>query len=138
MLGSDVANHLDGLQKIWEEICEKAKSGGQERFLSLSARVSQLLGEVQVDDSRLYTEIAVLADKGDISEELARLESHFDQCREALKAHPQGKKLEFLQQELNREFNTIASKAQDVTVKQLVVEAKVVLEKFREQIQNIE
>ncbi|NLF25131.1 MAG: DUF1732 domain-containing protein, partial [Deltaproteobacteria bacterium] len=97
-----------------------------------------LAPEVLVDPASLAGECAVLADRVDVTEELVRLESHLNQFRDALIAPPCGRKLEFVLQEVGREYNTIASKAQDAVVQSLVIEAKCELERMREQVQNIE
>lgn len=105
----------------------------------LHKRVESLLSEVEVDQSKLANEIAFFADRSDISEELERLESHFKQMRELLESkEPCGRPLDFLIQEINREWNTIGSKSQDVSIAHWIVQAKSELEKLREQIQNIE
>ena len=98
----------------------------------LYARLQELLGDRNIDESRLVTEAAIFADKTAIDEETVRLHSHV-----ALD-EPIGRKLDFLTQELNRESNTIGSKCQDVAITRLVVELKSEIEKIREQIQNIE
>ena len=91
------------------------------------------------DESRVLTEVAVFAERCDISEELTRLRSHLNQFRLNLDANiPVGRKLDFIVQEMNREVNTIASKANDREISLYVVELKSLLEKIREQIQNIE
>ena len=107
----------------------------------LEARIRQILGDagVAVDENRLLTECAVWADKIAIDEELVRLRSHFgafyDICASA---EPSGRKLDFLMQELNRETNTIGSKANNASIARIVVNMKGELEKIREQVQNIE
>ena len=94
---------------------------------------------VALDDERLLKEIALFADRSDISEELARLASHFDQFDDCSSAkEPIGRKLDFLVQEMNREINTIGSKANDSSVAAEVIQMKTELERFREQAQNIE
>jgi len=95
--------------------------------------------EIDLDDERILKEIGVFSDRCDISEEVTRLHSHFEKFREYLALdEPVGRPLDFLCQELNREFNTIGSKANDATLAQLIVNAKTELEKVREQIQNVE
>ena len=102
-------------------------------------RLQELLGDRNIDESRLVTEAAIFADKTAIDEETVRLHSHVAQYREILALdEPIGRKLDFLTQELNRESNTIGSKCQDVAITRLVVELKSEIEKIREQIQNIE
>jgi uncharacterized protein (TIGR00255 family) len=105
----------------------------------MKERVASLLGENGIDEARLAQEIAIIADKCDITEELVRFESHLQQFDETLNAaEPVGRKLDFIMQELNREANTIGSKANDAEITLYVVEMKAELEKIREQVQNIE
>lgn len=105
----------------------------------LRQRMEELLGEVILDEARLANEVAFFADKSDISEELARMESHLRQFEGVLGAGESiGRKLEFILQEMNREINTIGSKANDLFLSQQVIEAKSELEKMREQVQNVE
>lgn len=95
--------------------------------------------EGQIDENRLLTEVVLFTDKADISEELTRLSSHCKQFLQSLEiAEPVGRKLDFIIQEMNREINTIGSKANDKQIAQVVVELKTILEKMREQAQNIE
>ena len=95
--------------------------------------------EVDLDDERLIKELALFADRCDVSEELTRLDSHFAKFREYLEAKDApGRALDFLCQELFREFNTIGSKANDAGIAQTIVEAKTEVEKIREQVQNVE
>ncbi len=105
----------------------------------LFKRLSDLGIPLELEDERLAKEIALFADRCDISEEVTRLESHFAKFHEYLHAdEPAGRPLDFLCQELFREFNTIGSKANDPVIAQTVVEAKTELEKIREQVQNVE
>ncbi len=105
----------------------------------LLQRLAQAGLELNLDDERVLRELALFADKCDISEELTRLDSHLGQFRECLEAgSPVGRKLEFILQEVGRELNTIGSKATQIEVSRLVIEAKNELERVREQIQNIE
>lgn len=95
--------------------------------------------ELELSDERVVKEIAIFADKCDISEEITRLQSHFSQFQTCLAAgSPAGRKLEFILQEINREFNTVGSKAHHIVVGERVVEAKNEIERIREQLQNIE
>ena len=106
---------------------------------SLRERIERAGVEVSLDDERLVKEIIFFAEKADITEELTRLESHFAQFAHHLrKQEPVGRTLEFMTQEIAREFNTIGSKANDAEITQLVVRCKSEMEKIREQIQNIE
>ena len=103
------------------------------------ARMRELLQDAKVDEQRLLTEAAVFADKVAVDEETVRLRSHIAQLGEIFKSEePVGRKLDFLVQEINREANTIGSKAQDVEIAKRVIEIKAEVEKIREQIQNIE
>jgi len=105
----------------------------------LRENVSRLTGEVKVDEWRLAQEVAYFADRSDVTEELVRVRSHLAQFQSFLNAGGAlGRKLDFLVQELNREVNTIGSKASDTLVSSMVVEMKAELEKIREQVQNVE
>ncbi len=105
----------------------------------LEQKVRELLENAQVDEQRLITETAIFADKVAVDEETVRLRSHIKQLESLLEsAEPIGKKLDFIVQEMNRETNTIGSKAQDVEIAHIVVDIKSEIEKIREQIQNVE
>jgi uncharacterized protein (TIGR00255 family) len=105
----------------------------------LSERIKDLLDEAVIDENRLSLEVAIFADKSSIDEEITRLNSHIIQVRETLKSEePVGRKLDFLVQEMNREANTIASKANDLEITNFALNIKNEIEKIREQIQNIE
>lgn len=137
-LKQDLRGHLDDLQRLWAEV-QACTDGIAERLHArLEERITRLLAD-KVDPGRLAQEAAVLADKADVSEELARLRSHFKQFSDALESDvPVGRKLEFLVQELNREINTIGSKAAEHPISARVVEMKSVLERIREQAANVE
>ena len=108
----------------------------KERFME---RLRLLFGDAQYDENRVLQEAAIIAEKTDISEEITRIHSHVKQMRQILSAGDTiGRKLEFLLQELNREVNTVASKADDYRVSSITVEMKAELEKMREQAQNIQ
>jgi len=107
----------------------------------LRDRLDRLLADsgLQVDSGRLDAEIVLLADRSDVTEELVRLDSHFDQFQKLLEADgPVGRRLDFLLQEIGRESNTIGAKSQDAPIAHLVVEMKAELERIREQVQNVE
>lgn len=105
----------------------------------ITERVQDFLTELEIDEARLLTEAALFAEKCNIDEELTRLDSHCNQIQHILSlTEPVGRKLDFLVQEMNREINTIGSKANDLTISRGVVEVKSELEKIREQVQNIE
>ena len=107
--------------------------------MKLNDRIATLLGNVEVDRARLATEVALFADKASIDEEITRLHSHIAQMRSLLvDQEPAGRKLDFVVQEMNREFNTIGSKANDGELTKLVLTGKAEIEKIREQVQNIE
>jgi len=121
-----------------KEISEAEITGYKDK---LDARIHQLLEDyaVKVDEQRILTEVAIFADRAAIDEEIVRLHSHFDALNEILDSpEPAGRKLDFLLQEMNRETNTIGSKANNANIARLVVDMKSELEKIREQIQNIE
>ena len=105
----------------------------------LQKRIEELLGQGELDESRLAQEVAILAEKSDITEEVIRFKSHIQQFRALIKASgPRGRQLEFLLQEMHREINTIGSKANDVEIAQKVIQLKTELERLREQVQNVE
>ncbi len=111
----------------------------QEIFDKMKGRVEKLLGSEIPDPSRLYQELAVYADRGDITEEIVRLDSHMIQFEQTLnRADSVGKTLDFLLQEIGREVNTIGSKANDAEIAGHVVQMKAELERIREQVQNVE
>ena len=111
----------------------------ERRAARLRERIQLLLGEASVDETRIATEVAVWADKTDVSEELARLRAHLDQFANLTRdGGTIGRTLDFLMQEMNREVNTLGAKADDLEIAQAVIAAKGTLEKMREQAQNIE
>ena len=104
----------------------------------LRANVEELLGS-QMDEARLVQEVAIMADRLAIDEELVRLKSHISQLRALIcDPAPAGRRLDFLAQEFNREVNTIASKSQDIEITRLAMDGKAEIEKLREQVQNVE
>ncbi len=105
----------------------------------LRERIRGLLAGAAMDEGRVLTEVAIWAEKTDVQEELARLRAHLTELGQVLeRGGPAGRALDFLMQELNREVNTIASKADDLEVSQAALAAKGVVEKMREQAQNLE
>ena len=138
-LGKELAALHEGLSAHVEAIAELAPAAVARRAVRLRARIQSLLGEVTVDEGRIATEVAVWAEKTDISEELARLRTHLDQFALLLRSGGSvGRTLDFLAQEMNREVNTVGSKADDLEISQAVIASKSALEKLREQAQNIE
>ncbi len=138
-LQQDVLGRLDTIEALTGEIEQRSAGRVQAYTEKLYARLQELLGDRSIEESRLVTEAAIFADKTAIDEETVRLRSHIAQYREILSlSQPVGRKLDFLTQELNREANTIGSKAQDLDITRRVVDIKAEIEKIREQIQNIE
>lgn len=139
-LEKDLLDRLNDIEKYLSEIEEGAKSGGIKEFQDkLRERVRMLLDGQQVDKDRLELELAIMADKADITEECVRLRSHIKFFRESLKNESEpGRKVNFICQELNREANTISSKSISTTITHKAVRIKEEIEKIREQIQNIE
>ena len=122
-----------------EQIARRSPLVAGEYRQKLQVRLDQLLDGAEMDPVRLAQEVALMADRCDVTEELVRLASHFAQFDEAfLLAEPVGRKLDFLMQELNREVNTIGSKSSDAEVTSLVIRIKAEMEKMREQVQNVE
>lgn len=128
------------LSTLTKQISQLADERAVTTKAKLRARVEELLdGTAGIDEERMQTEIAILADKMDISEELVRLQSHIEYVVETMQAtEPMGRQLNFLSQELNRELNTISSKSYSSEIAHLVVQGKEKVEQLREQIQNIE
>jgi uncharacterized protein (TIGR00255 family) len=136
---ADLDGRLQRLAELLESIATRVPAAVATQAERLKERVAQLLGETALDEARISQEVAILADRSDVTEELVRFRSHLVQVRETLQQQePVGRKLDFLMQELNREVNTIGSKANDATMAALVVETKAELEKIREQVQNVE
>ncbi len=137
-LAVDLGRHLAEVDRLRAEIAA-ASDGLVERLrVRLTERVSRLVGD-RVEPGRLAQEAALLADKADVAEELVRLHSHIEQFQAALVAdEPVGRRLDFLLQEMNREVNTIGSKAAEHPVSARVVELKTILERLREQAANVE
>jgi len=129
----------DTVLSLTEKIAVRAPIVVEEYKTKLSERIQSLLNGVEIDRARLATEVALFADKASIDEEISRLHSHLTPMRLLLDAEePSGRKLDFVVQEMNREFNTIGSKANDGELTTLVLTGKAEIEKIREQVQNIE
>ena len=138
-LAQDVAGRTKLIEELIAKITKRAPVVLQDYRIKLEERLKELLCDTTVDESRIVMETAIYADKSDITEELVRLESHCAQVYLVLNQdEPIGRRLEFLVQEMQREINTIGSKAQDADISHMVVDVKSKLEKIREQIQNIE
>ena len=138
-LKADILSRADNILENVSYIEKRSPETVKEYNEKLLQRMRNVLEDVHVDEQRLLTEAAIFADKIAVDEETVRLRSHIDQLREFFTSDTAvGRKLDFLVQEINREANTIGSKAQDVEIARKVLDIKAEVEKIREQIQNIE
>jgi len=138
-LQRELLSRLDELAQLRATIETHAAGITEQLHKKLVDRVAKLVGDAAIDPARLAQEVALLAERADITEELVRLGSHLDQARTiATGSAASGRKLDFLVQEIGRELNTIGSKSQRTEISASIVEAKSVLEKMREQVQNVE
>ena len=138
-LKKDILLKGERIRALVAEVKERSPLVVVEYQEKLNNRLKDLLGGVDVDPQRIATEVAVFADRGCVDEEVTRLESHLIQLKDILDGGGQvGRKLDFLIQEMNRESNTIASKANDIQIVKATIELKSEIEKIREQIQNLE
>jgi uncharacterized protein (TIGR00255 family) len=139
LLARDILERLETLRRWKEAVSGRAPSVSREAFDRMKTRVEKLLGEAIPDLPRLHQELAVYADRSDITEELVRLDAHMVQFEQTVQSSESvGKTLDFLVQEMGREVNTIGSKANDAAITASVVNMKAELERIREQIQNVE
>ncbi|WP_249066969.1 YicC/YloC family endoribonuclease [Halalkalibaculum roseum] len=138
-LENDLLKRVDQIKAKMDKVQELTEGRANEVRKNLLERIHNLIDEDLVDEERLEMEVAVLVDKMDITEEIVRLKSHIKFFREAIeKEESVGRRLNFLSQEMNREINTIGSKANNSEISQHVVHAKESLEQIKEQIQNVE
>ena len=138
-LQEDILSRAAAILEAVGQVEERSPQTVREHMDKVQARMRELLGTATVDEQRLLTEAALFADKIAVAEETVRLRSHISQLEHMLAGNEAvGRKLDFLVQEINREANTIGSKAQDVQLARVVVDIKAEIEKIREQIQNIE
>lgn len=138
-LKKDLVEKLDGMLTHVDFITERSPVIIENYQSRLKEKVKELLGDTRVDEARLLTEVTIFADKVCVDEELVRLRSHIEATRNELVAGGSvGRKLDFIAQEMNREANTILSKANDLEISNRAIELKTEIEKVREQIQNIE
>jgi uncharacterized protein (TIGR00255 family) len=141
-LATDLASRLGRIRGLRARVAERAPDAVEQQRRRLRDRVERLAADptLPLDPARLEQEVALIADRTDIAEELTRLASHSDQVERLLaeQQDPVGRKLDFLLQELAREANTIGAKSQDVVIAHLVVELKTEIERMREQAQNVE
>ena len=135
----DLKLKLDNISKAVEEVKIKAPMMVFDYEQKLRERMKEILKDTTIDECRVLNEAAIFADRTCVDEELVRLESHIIEFNKSLKTKGTiGKKLDFILQEMNREINTIGSKATDIEITNLVIELKTELEKIREQVQNLE
>ncbi len=138
-LAKDLKGRINSIGQINEQIEERAPLVVDDHRQRLESRLKELIKEGTVDQERLANEVAIFAERSNITEEVVRLNSHLYQAEKCLGSpEPVGRKMDFLVQEMNREINTIGSKANDLAISRLVVEVKSEVEKIREQVQNIE
>ena len=138
-LEKDILNQISSIKALGKLISTKQSITVQQFQDKLKEKIQTLTTGIEIDPARIAQESALLADRCDVTEELVRLESHLDQFNKLVASHePQGRKLEFLTQEINREVNTMGSKTIDLEVSKAVIEMKSCLEKIREQLANIE
>jgi len=138
-LEKDFLKRLDRITRYIDEIRSRTKVIVESYRDKLMQRINKLIEPIEINEDRIIQEVALMADRSDITEELIRVESHLEQFRNFINQDDViGRRLDFLLQEINREVNTMGSKAADSLVSQLAVEIKAELEKLREQIQNVE
>jgi uncharacterized protein (TIGR00255 family) len=139
LLARDILSRIDNLEALKQQVSERAPAVVKESFARMKERVARLLGGDIPDLPRLHQELAVFADRCDITEELVRLDAHMVQFQQTVQGtRSVGKTLDFLLQEMGREINTVGSKANDAAISAVVVQMKAELERVREQIQNVE
>ena len=138
-LVADMKMRNDTVREKLEEIKKLEPQTVVQYRARLEERIRELISDAAVDESRLLTETAIMADKLSITEEIVRLSSHLDEFERIITSdEPVGRRLDFLMQEMNRETNTIGSKSNSLEIARLVVDIKAELEKMREQLQNLE
>jgi len=138
-LQTDLKNRVEFIRSKVEAIRKKAPEIPGEYAVRLKERLAELAEGVPLDEGRLEMEVAIMADRSDITEEIVRLSSHLEQIEETLKgSEPAGRRLDFILQEMWREINTISSKSGNLSISHMAVAVKSELEKMREQVQNVE
>jgi uncharacterized protein (TIGR00255 family) len=138
-LENDLLQRVGHIEKMLNIIQDKISGRAAQTKKELLERINELIDSDKIDADRLEMEVAILVDKMDITEEIVRTQSHIKFFREAVQNDKAvGRRLNFLSQEINREINTIGSKANDSEISQYVVQAKESLEQIREQVQNVE
>lgn len=138
-LREDLSTNLSKIEDQISKISSLTENSVKEYRENLFNKISELLDEEKIDKDRMYLEVALMADKADINEELKRFDSHIVQFKSTMDIKDCiGRKLDFIIQEMNREINTISSKSNDESISVCVIEVKSLIEKLREQVQNIE
>jgi uncharacterized protein (TIGR00255 family) len=138
-LVDDILTMVDALEKYLEAVRTEVEGTLEKTYEWIRARISELVKERTIDDTRLLQEAAFLSEKADISEEITRVQSHISQVRKIIsEGGTIGRKLDFLLQELLREINTIGSKSSEYRVSDLVIQMKTEIEKIKEQVQNLQ
>ena len=135
----DLSGRVDAIERMTAEIEARYPETVEAYRARLRAAVGELLSDTSVDESRLLMEVALMADRSAIAEEIVRLNSHVQALRQLFESpEPIGRRIDYIVQELNRETNTVSSKSQDIPITRLTVDLKSEIEKLREQLQNIE
>ena len=138
-LCEDIARRGQEIGKMVDQVEQRSPQSVEEYRQKIAQRMTEILGDSDIAEQRILAEAALFADKVSVTEEVVRLRSHLSQLQKMVRGDaPVGRKLDFLVQELNREANTIGSKANDYELAQIVIEIKAEIEKIREQIQNLE
>ncbi len=138
-LSTDLLKRINNCKKLITSIRKKRNNFAKEASKKLKERIETLLDDKNIDEARLYQEVAIHTERSDITEELVRLDAHFEKFIETTKSKlPVGKELDFLIQEMNRESGTISAKSKDANISHHIISLRSELEKMREQIQNIE
>ena len=138
-LCEDIARRGQAIGKMVDQVEQRSPQSVEEYRQKIAQRMTEILGDSDIAEQRILAEAALFADKVSVTEEVVRLRSHLSQLQKMVQGDaPVGRKLDFLVQELNREANTIGSKANDYELAQIVIEIKAEIEKIREQIQNLE
>lgn len=137
VLERELLARLETLAQARQQIAQRVEGLSDRLRVKLQDRVAQLAAEVSVEPGRVAAEVAMLCERADVTEELVRLGSHLSQFEQALRGNPSGKRFDYLLQEMLREVNTIGSKAQDAEVQRVLIDAKMEIEKLREQVQNV-
>ena len=138
-LQTELSKRITRCENLIKKIKSKRNNFSKDASNKLRDRISSLLSEANIDESRLFQEVAYLIERSDITEELVRLDAHISKFRETIKkSGPVGKELDFLMQEMNREAGTISAKSKDAKISHEVISLRSEFEKLREQIQNIE